>query len=92
MKGQIRRRAVGVTVSTAMTVGLLTGSAAADPPPNSGAVERFMGEGFSIIPDPGDGYWIFRNITREGFCTWIAGGEEGPPPWLDLNSVQLVDT
>lgn len=93
MRRQMRRRTLGVVLSVGVTLGMLAGPAAADPPPSSGTVERFIvTDGFGILADFQNGYWVVANITREGFCDWLAGGEVGPPPVFEPNFVQVVDT
>jgi hypothetical protein len=93
MRRQMRRRTLGAVLSVGVTLGVLAGPAAADPPPSSGAVQRFIvTDSFGILADFQNGYWVFANITREGFCDWLAGGEVGPPPVFEPNFVQEVDT
>ncbi|HEX6331543.1 MAG TPA: hypothetical protein VF129_09705 [Actinomycetota bacterium] len=93
MRRQAPRRTLGALLGAGVTIVMLAGPAVADPPPSSGSVDRFVvTDGFGILADFQNGYWVFANITREGFCDWLAGGEVGPPPALEPNSVQVVDT
>lgn len=93
MMRQMRHRALGAVVGASVILGVLAGPAGADPPPSSGIVQRFViTDGFGVIPDFQNGLWIFANITRQGFCDWLAGGEMGPPPVIDLTFLQAVDT
>jgi hypothetical protein len=64
----------------------------ADPPPESGVVVRPSGDGGfgALLNDDENGYFVFVNITREGFCEWLAGDRAGPPPTLSDYDVQLV--
>ena len=79
---------VGATV-------ILTAVAApvsADPPPESGAVVRFVStDGFGVFPDFVNGYWVFSNVTRDDFCQWFYDMEFEPfPTNQSPEDVQLV--
>jgi hypothetical protein len=88
-----RRRIFGVLLGVGMTLGTFGGPAEADPPPSSGVVQRFIvTEGFGVFPDFENGFWVFANITRQGFCAWLAGGMVEPPPALTEDFIQEVDT
>lgn len=63
----------------------------ADPPPESGAVVRFEGDGFGVFPDFVNGYWVFSNVTRADFCQWFYDMEFEPfPSNQSPEDVQLV--
>lgn len=89
---RIRRRALATVLGVGMTLGVFAVPAAADPPPSSGVVERFITEDFGIFLDFENGFWVFANITRQGFCDWVEGGEVGPPPALTTSFSQQVST
>lgn len=71
------------TIAIACTAALvaMAGPVAAGPPDESGVVVRITDdrEGFGILLDDVNEFWVFSNITRESFCAWL-GDEDGPPP------------
>lgn len=58
----------------------------ADPP------ERTDEPIFGVFPDSEHGFAVFWNITRDDFCTWAAGGFEGPPPVVELVPATNLET
>lgn len=78
------RRSVLAVVFALVAIMVPISSASADPPAESGIVERFQAQhGFAIIEVPDDGVWILANFdSLDDFC-------EGPNPAKPV-SVQLV--
>jgi hypothetical protein len=60
--------------------------ASADPP------ETFDVPFPILFPDLNVEKSVFINITARDFCDWVADGEEGPPPVIDLVTVRVQET
>ncbi len=67
--------------------------AAAAPPTMSGVVVRVPDatDAFAVFPDLENGYWLFINVTRSGFCQWFLDQENEPfPTSLEPHAFQFV--
>lgn len=73
------RRILALVAAVTMLLTLTAVPAAqADPP------EEFNEPLFSLILDTDNNVAVFWNTTRNDFCEWAAGGENGPPPVQEL--------